>query len=147
MSETMARGKVVEMAESANQPSRQDQLRRDTAQMDDASFQRWMDDYTHAYEERDPDAAARLFTADATYQWGPFGDLLRGPEAIRERWASAVGDDRETDFRFDYEVLAVTRELGIARWMASASVPSERRRLLHDGVFAVALAEDNLCRE
>jgi ketosteroid isomerase-like protein len=113
--------------------------------MDHAGFKKWMDAYRRAYERRDPDAAARLFTDDATYQWGPFGDLLRGPEAIRERWASAVGDDRETDFEFAYEVLAVTDELGIAHWMASASVPSEHRRLLYDGIFAVALGEDDLC--
>jgi ketosteroid isomerase-like protein len=115
--------------------------------VDHAGFKKWMDAYSRAYEERDPDAAARLFTDDATYQWGPFGDLLRGPEAIRERWATAVGDDRETDFRFAYEVLAVTDELGIARWMASASVSSEQRRLLYEGIFAVALGEDDLCRE
>jgi ketosteroid isomerase-like protein len=114
--------------------------------MDEAGFRRWMDAYKRAYEERDPDAAAKLFSGDATYQWGPFGDLLRGPQAIRDRWASAVGDQRETDFRFDYEVLAVTDELGIARWIASAAVPAERQRLLYDGVFAVALG-DNLCRE
>jgi hypothetical protein len=114
--------------------------------MDEAGFRAWMDAYKRAYEGRDPDAAASLFTGDATYQWGPFGDLLEGPAAIRDRWAKAVLDDRETDYRFDYELLAVTDELGIARWMASADVPDEGRRLLYDGVFAVALS-DGLCTE
>ena len=115
--------------------------------MDDSTFRTWMDACGRAYEGRDADAAAALFTADATYQWGPFGDRLSGREAIRHRWASAVGDERETEFRFDYEVLAVTAELGIARWIASADIPSEGRRLLYDGVFAVTLDADNLCRE
>ena len=118
----------------------------DNARIDAPAFRAWMDDYKQAYEERDPDAAARLFHADATYQWGPFGGLLRGPDEIREKWASAVGDESETAVRFDYEVLAVTDELGIARWLASADVPEERRRLHYDGVFAVAL-RDGLCTE
>jgi len=99
----------------------------DNRPVDAAGFAEWMDAYGRAYEERDPDAAARLFTDDATYQWGPFGDLLRGPAAIRERWASAVGDERETAWRFEYEVLAVTDEVGVARWIASNDVPHEGR--------------------
>src|SRR5207247_5154025 len=100
-----------------------------------------MDAYKQADEERDPDGAARLFSDGATYQWGPFGDLLHGPDEIRARWDSAVRDERETEYRFDYEVLAVTGEIGIARWLASADVPAERRRLLYDGVFAVELRD------
>jgi ketosteroid isomerase-like protein len=114
--------------------------------MDADDFRSWMDAYGRAYEGRSADAAARLFADDATYQWGPFGDLLRGPDEIRAKWAAAVGDEGEIDFRFRYEVLAVTAELGIARWIASADVPREGRRLHFDGVFAVAL-RDGLCTE
>jgi hypothetical protein len=106
-----------------------------------------MDAYKAAFEARDAGAGARLFAAGATYQWGPFGELLRGPEAIRERWAEAVGDPAETDYTFGYEILAVTAEIGVARWIASVTVPAEGRRLLYDGVFAVALDEQGLCRE
>jgi ketosteroid isomerase-like protein len=119
----------------------------ETGSMDEDGFRQWMDAYRRAYERRDPDAAASLFAEDATYQWGPFGDLLRGPAAIRARWAAAVGDSSETDYRFDYEVLAVTEDLGVARWMASAAVPARGVRLRYDGVFAVALGREGLCRE
>jgi len=114
--------------------------------IDETAFRDWLDAYKRAYEGRDAEAAARLFTPDATYRWGPFGDLLHGPDEIRERWASAVGDADETGFTFGYEILAVTPELGIARWLASADAPVERRRVLYDGIFAVAL-RDGLCRE
>ena len=106
-----------------------------------------MDIYGRAYENRDPDLAAKLFAADARYRWGPFGDLLHGPQEIRDRWAAATGDGDEVDFRFGYEILAVTREIGIARWMASTAIPAEGRRIHYDGVFAVALGPDNLCHE
>jgi ketosteroid isomerase-like protein len=114
--------------------------------MDEAGFRQWMDAYKRAYAERDPDAAAKLFADDATYQWGPFGDLLHGPGEIGDKWASAVLDERETDYRFDYEVLAVTDDVGICRWIASADVPAEGKRVLYDGVFAVVL-EGDLCSE
>lgn len=114
--------------------------------MDEERFRTWLDAYKQAYEARDPEAAAKLFSRDATYQWGPFGELLRGPDEIRERWARAVGDARESSFRFDYEVLGITESLGFARWTASADVPEKRRRFLFDGVFAVSL-RGSLCRE
>jgi hypothetical protein len=58
--------------------------------MDEACFRQWMDAYTRAYVGRDPGAAAKLFSDDATYRWGPFGDLLRGPGEIRDKWADAA---------------------------------------------------------
>jgi ketosteroid isomerase-like protein len=114
--------------------------------VNEEGFRTWLDAYEQAYEARDPDAAAKLFSEDATYQWGPFGELLRGPEEIRERWARAVGDAREKDFQFDYEVLGITDALGFARWTASADVPDKGRRFLFDGVFAVGLRGE-LCHE
>jgi hypothetical protein len=114
--------------------------------MDEAGFRQWMDAYKRVYEGRDPDGAAGLFADDSTYRWGPFGELLHGPGEIRDKWAKAVLDETETDYRFDYEVLAVTDEGGICRWIASADVPADGKRLLYDGVFAVVLRGE-LCTE
>jgi len=50
----------------------------------------WLEAYGEAFERQDPDAGAALFTPDATYQWGPFGELLRGPDEIRAKWADAI---------------------------------------------------------
>jgi len=41
----------------------------------------------------------------------------------------------------------VTDDIGFARWLASYTYPSERRRIRHDGVFAVRLTSDALCSE
>ena len=64
-----------------------------------------MDAYGVAFARQDADAAAALFTDDATYEWGPFGELLRGPDEIRARWTEAADASAAT---FDYEVIAVT---------------------------------------
>ena len=60
--------------------------------------ERWLAAYGRAWEGRDPDAAAALFSPDALYAWGPY-DEIRGREAIGERWAQATADQRDVRFR------------------------------------------------
>ena len=100
-----------------------------------------MDAYRVAFARQDADAAAALFTDDATYEWGPFGELLRGPDEIRARWTEAADASAAS---FDYEVIAVTEEVGVARWLATHTYPDKLMR--YDGIFAVKL-DDGLCRE
>jgi hypothetical protein len=106
----------------------------------------WLDAYADAFVRQNPDAAVALFTPDATYQWGPFGDLLQGAHAIRAKWAQAT-EPHGVDVQFDHEVLAVTDTIGIARWMASYSYPREGRIVRYDGIFAVSLTGERLCNE
>ena len=106
----------------------------------------WLDAYADAFERQDPVAAAALFTPDARYQWGPFGDLLHGPEEIRAKWAEAI-DPHEANVQFDHEVLAVTDAIGIARWIASYTYPRERKIVRYDGIFAVSLTGEGVCNE
>jgi hypothetical protein len=44
-----------------------------------------------------------------------------------------------------YEVVAVTAEVGVTRWIASHTNPRERRVHRMDGVFVVTLTDDGLC--
>jgi hypothetical protein len=105
----------------------------------------WLDAYRQAWEGRDPDAAAMLFTEEGTYQWGPFEEPLRGRAAIRDRWASAVAAQAEVTF--GHEPLAVGDGRGLARWWVSFAVPVARQRIRLEGIFQVALDEDGLCYE
>jgi SnoaL-like protein len=113
--------------------------------MNEQQFRRWLDAYAQAFIGQNGRAAAALFAYDATYQWGPFGDLLRGPEAIRRKWGESM--DPRAEERFEYEVLAVTDEIGIARWIASSHLPSHPDVTHYDGIFAVRLGADTLCTE
>jgi hypothetical protein len=105
----------------------------------------WLDAYGQAWEGRDPDAAASLFTDEATYQWGPFEEPLRGRDAIRERWASAVA--AQADVSFGHEPLAVSEGRGFARWWVSFAVPVARQRVRLEGIFQVALDDGGSCNE
>jgi ketosteroid isomerase-like protein len=108
---------------------------------------RWMTAYGRAYRGRDPDAGAALFADRATYQWGPFGPLLRGRDAIREEWARGVERMEPGDIGFRHEVLIAGPDLGVARWLASYPVNGDSAREEIDGIFAVRLGADGLCVE
>ena len=105
----------------------------------------WLDAYASAFVGQDDDAAAALFADDATYQWGPFGELLRGRDEVQRKWAESF--DPESEERFDYEVLAVTDEIGIARWMASSSRAARSQITRYEGIFAIRLGPDGRCTE
>jgi len=105
----------------------------------------WLDAYRQAWEGRDPDAAAMLFTEEGTYQWGPFEEPLRGRAAIRDRWASAVA--AQVEVTFGHEPLAVGDGRGLARWWVSFAVPVACQRIRLEGIFQVALDADGLCYE
>ncbi len=108
------------------------------------TFESWLDAYGRAWETQDQQAAADLFTDDATYQETPFDEPVRGPLAIAEYWSAAVRSQDQV--RFGFEILATTQDMGIARWWASfVSIPSKMQVKL-DGIFVVSLDAKNRCK-
>jgi hypothetical protein len=108
-----------------------------------AGLTEWLEAYGEAWEQRDADAAAKLFTDEALYQWGPFGRRLRGRPMIREAWAEAVEDQQNIEFGF--EVITATARGGIVRWWCAADIPSRDVRGRLEGIFRLAFDEDGLC--
>lgn len=109
-----------------------------------AGLTEWLDDYGRAWEERDADAAASLFTEDAVYQWGPFGRRLRGRPVIREALAEAT--DEQRNIKFGYEVLSASARGGIVRWWVSADMPAQRVHSKNEGIFRIAFDQSGLCK-
>jgi hypothetical protein len=71
--------------------------------------QRWIDAYAQAWRDKDADAVADLFTADASYQAHPTGAPNLGREAIRAYWTRATATQRELDLRFGEPIIAGNR--------------------------------------
>ena len=112
--------------------------------MNPAAFKSWLDAYGRAWAGRDPEAAAQLFTEDATYQVTPFLEPMRGRQAILEYWCQVART--EEDIGFGYEILAVTDQMGVARWWASfVRVPPGLQTKL-DGIFLISLDADGRCK-
>jgi nuclear transport factor 2 (NTF2) superfamily protein len=55
--------------------------------MNPGALKSWLDAYGRAWENRDPEAAASLFTEDATYHESPLDELMRGRSKIVEYWS------------------------------------------------------------
>jgi len=70
--------------------------------------------YKEAWETRDADLAASLFTRDAHYWENPFGEAIVGREAIRAYWQAATG--KQEDIHFDVRNSFHHRYTLVAEW-------------------------------
>lgn len=104
----------------------------------------WLERYGHAWETRDPDAAAALFADDAAYHETPFGTPARGKDGIVAYWRAATENQR--DVRFSHEAVALTGDTGIARWWAEFTRTSSGARARLDGIFLLEFDADGSCR-
>ena len=113
--------------------------------MDRPTFESWLDTYKRAWETRDPEAAADLFTADADYYERPFEAPARGREGIRDYWSDATRYQEGVEF--SSEVLATTATGGIAHWHCRFTRLTSNSVVELDGIFLVRLDADGKCTE
>jgi uncharacterized protein (TIGR02246 family) len=112
--------------------------------MDKERFQSWLDSYGRAWENRDHQAFASLFSDNASYYANPFSEPLNGRSAILDYWSNVICSQEQ--IQFNYEVVAVTQESGIAHWWASFVHISSKTKVRLDGIFIVSLNDENRCR-
>jgi hypothetical protein len=108
------------------------------------AFDDWLDAFGRAWESRNPQAAADLFTEDGTYQVTPFLELMRGKPAILEYWTNVA--QTQQNIQFGCEILAITPEHGIAHWWASFVIIPPGLNTKLDGIFLISLDENGCCR-
>lgn len=113
--------------------------------VNEADLSTWLEGYRGAWETRDPEAAAALFSEDASYYEIPFLPPARGHAAIRGYWANATGN--QSDVTFSYEIVSLSGDRGIVRWWAEFTRLSSGARVVLDGVFLLEFDEEGLCRE
>jgi hypothetical protein len=110
-----------------------------------AALEAWLARYEQAWERRDPDLAAALFTESAPYHETPFDAPKAGSSGVREYWTTVTADQRDVDFKS--KVVAVAGNTGVARWSATFRSAASGARIELDGVFVLAFAEDGRCSE
>lgn len=111
--------------------------------MNQQNFENWLENYKNAWENKNPNEAAKLFSVDATYRETPFDEPMRGRGAIVEYWKEV--ENSQKDIVFDYEVLAVDREKGIAHWKASFKRMENEQLIKLDGILIAYFNEENEC--
>ena len=104
-----------------------------TFELHPSDFSRWLEAYKAAWEQRDPDRAAALFTEGASYRETPFEPALGGQGGIRDYWAKAVAGQK--DITFTYEVFACNGPHGICRWHATFTAVPGGETIDLDGIF------------
>ena len=96
---------------------------------------KFLDSYTRAWETKDAELAASLFTKDAIYQETPFEDPMVGADAIRAYWAGATGQQKEIDVLMREPT--VVEGTVIAEWgVRYTHIPSGERRELRGILLA-----------
>lgn len=108
-----------------------------------ATFDRWLAAYGQASADDDPLASASLFSPDARYYESPFDEPLTGRRAIYDYWAA--GGQNLTDKSSTHEILAVSANLGIARWRSRFVVRATGAALALDCIFLAEFDDDGLC--
>lgn len=112
---------------------------------DTSTLETWLSAYGRAWEERDADAAAALFTSDARYFETPYAEPFAGSAGVREYWARVTADQR--DVKVTHEVVGFTDGVGVARWNSKFALASNGARVELDGVFLLTFDADGLCKE
>jgi hypothetical protein len=108
-----------------------------------AHFDRWPRNYGTAWEQRDSAAAARLFSAAASYYRTPFDPPSVGHAAIAAALRGAT--DSQRDVRFEYEILSAGQERGIAAWSACFNRVGTRVAVRVEGVLSAEWDGDGKC--
>ena len=104
----------------------------------------WLDAYGAAWETRDADAAAKIFSEDATYQVTPYEEPHVGQEGVRNYWAGVTENQRNV--QFEHEAISVTGNTGIAHWSAMFEVAPDGTAIELNGIFVLEFDEHGNCR-
>lgn len=115
---------------------------RDVTAMDVAQ---WVDAYARAWRDRDPDAAAGLFTADGVYHDDPFGAPNQGREAIRAYWERACETQAEVTTRFGTPTVSADgRRAAVEFWVTNLEQDQPSTLV---GILFLRFAPDGRCEE
>lgn len=108
-----------------------------------AALDAWLSRYGQAWEGKDADAAASLFTADARYFETPYSDPFEGAAGVGAYWTRVTADQKDIDFT--YGVIATEGNKGIASWSARFTTISEGTKLELNGVFVLEFSSADQC--
>jgi nuclear transport factor 2 (NTF2) superfamily protein len=109
------------------------------------TVQQWVDAYADAWRERDPDAAAVLFTDDCSYRAHPLQEAHRGTEGVRSYWAEATSTQDSVDVRMGSPVASPDgRRAAVEFWVQMRSSGEEVTLI---GILFLRFAEDGRCKD
>lgn len=104
--------------------------------------QGWLEAYARAWEERDADAAAALFTEDAVYQEQPYEEPYRGRAGVHEYWSKVTAT--QSDVRMRYGTPIVDGHRAAVEWWVT--LKNDGFELTLAGEFVLVFDDRGLVR-
>ena len=102
----------------------------------------WLGAYRDAWLQRDADAAAALFTDDATYAEQPYQEAFAGPAGVRDYWARVTATQSNIEMRYGTPI-SVGNRTAVEWWttLVNDGVP-----ITLAGAFILTFDGSGLCR-
>jgi hypothetical protein len=103
----------------------------------------WLAEYRRAWMERDPDAAAALFTEDASYREQPYEEAHTGRTGVHDYWANATSTQDAVELEYGAPVIEGNRA-AVEWWV---TLRNEGTEITLAGEFMLRFDEHGLCQE
>lgn len=107
-----------------------------------ATLDEWVEAYRLAWESRDPDAAAQLFTPDATYRSNIYETAHEGREGVSDYWRSVTAAQSDVRVRMG-RPFADGKRVAVEFWTAMDMSDDEATLA---GCLLLDFDDDWLCR-
>jgi SnoaL-like domain len=105
----------------------------------------WIASYGRAWEERDADAAAALFTSDAVYRDHPLGPPHLGSDGVRKYWSDVTATQSAVAVRFGAPVASADEtRAAVEFWVTMTNGGSD---VTLTGILMLLFADDGRCKE
>lgn len=118
-------------------------MAQDNAGISAASLDAWLAAYEKAWEEKDPEAAGKLFAANGRYFETPYAEPFEGPAGVSSYWGRVTADQRDIDFQ--YSIIAVEGSTGVASWSARFTTVAGDANVELNGVFVLQFDDSKRC--
>ncbi|GAA1948390.1 hypothetical protein GCM10009837_87480 [Streptomyces durmitorensis] len=104
----------------------------------------WVAALESGWRGRDVERIVALFTEDAWYRQGPFGEAHLGQEAIRKHWTGTLSRQRDPEIWFAEPVVAGDRTA--LEWWCVLHDPDTGAPRTAAGCLFLSFAPDGRCR-
>jgi hypothetical protein len=109
------------------------------------TIQDWLDRYAQAWEHKDPDAAAVLFTENSSYLDMPFGEAYAGREGVKRYWIGVTATQQNVNVRLGAPVVAADqRHAAVEFWVTMENAGAD---VTLTGIMFLRFSPEGLCEE
>jgi ketosteroid isomerase-like protein len=109
------------------------------------TVQEWLDGYARAWEEKDAEIAAELFTEDCVYQDQPFSEAHRGRDGVRGYWNTVCAPQEDPKVTFGEPVVSADGRRAAAEfWVKMVNGGAQ---VTLTGILFLRFAAGGLCEE